>query len=77
MEKSESIEAIKSPEMNPIIAAGKNMGEMVANRLSSAIKVGMAVAKSSYHIREVPIEYDMRPPWKYRIHNFANTEAPS
>lgn len=77
MNNPESKNEIKSPELNPLAAAGKHVGEFVSNRVNAALKLGMAVAKSSYHIREVPMEYDMRPPWKYRIHTPANTEAPA
>lgn len=76
MNQNGSIEAIKSPERNPVLAAGKSAGEFIANRLGTAARLGMAVAKASYHIREVPMEYDMRPPWKARIHKWG-MEAPS
>lgn len=77
MNQNESIEAAKSPELNPVLAAGKNAGEFIANRLHTAMKIGMAAAKASYHIREVPMEFDMRPPWKARIHRWGAVEAPS
>jgi hypothetical protein len=73
MTPPEGIEAEKSPELSQI----KNIGEKVADKIGAAVKLGMAVAKASYHIREVPLEFDMRPPWKARIHNWKKVEAPT
>lgn len=74
MSAPEGIETTRSPEADP---AERTLGERVADRVSSVVKLSMAVAKASYHIREVPLEYDMRPPWKARIHNWKKVEAPT
>lgn len=64
----------ESAERHPLVEASKKVGEFMTGRMNAVKALGSAVAKGSYHIREVPLEYDMRPKWKYRLHT---REAPT
>lgn len=78
MDNPERKEALDSPEASaerhPLVEAGRRVSEFMTGRLNAAKNLGSVVVKGSYHIREVPLEYDMRPKWKYRLHT---SEAPT
>lgn len=75
IEAKEALHDSEAPaERHPLVEAGKKVGEFMTGRLNAAKALGGIVAKGSYHIREVPLEYDMRPRWKYRLHT---AEAPT